>query len=240
MPALCRSEGTFVVHYDRGEQHVDRLVALLHEAERSVLLRAVPSRPAFRVVIFSDRRRYAAACKSMDPQNARAPNSPAGAAADTLYICRLRDLPLSRLPRLVRHEYAHMVINATVGNRPLPRWLAEGIACWATGYGGPSEGRLQPGKAVPLEQMEAAFLGTDRAQTNLVYAQAHALVSLLVQQRGEEALGDLLRRLGAGSTLEQAMLASVGMDAHALWETWQRQPWQGKGTPIPPGSNIQP
>lgn len=111
------------------------------------------------------------------------------------------------LSRVIRHEYAHRVINEISG-RACPVWLNEGIAMWA-------EGNDEFREAWALEELSSrqlldlttitgplAALGEQRART--AYAQSYLAVAHLAARYGERRIPELLREIGRLRDIDEA------------------------------------
>ncbi len=124
-----------------------------------------------------------------------ATGQPAWAAAATRgHTVHLQPLATLRrrgvLTTTLRHEYAHVVIDALSHNRA-PRWLAEGLAAYMAG-----EGALLtrvapvPAKQLSTDELERklAAAATTTQEMRALYAAAYRAVSALVQQEGEASV----------------------------------------------------
>jgi hypothetical protein len=129
------------------------------------------------------------------------------------------------LPAVLRHELAHLVVDRVVRGRPLPRWLDEGLALWAAGddYAGRSEELLNAAlrdKLLPLEALERGY-PADEGLVPLAYAQSLDVVLYLADTYGRAPLRNLLREVGAGTPLREAVLDSFGTTIARLEEDWR-------------------
>ena len=152
-----------------------------------------------------------------------------------LYDGKIR-LPLSPgrqtsgyLQRVLWHEYTHALVHDLAkGNCPL--WLNEGIAQL-------QEARVQP---INLTLFRAAleketvppwhFLWDqteyDPASMQLNYQTAYVIANYLVKRGSWNGLAGLLRRLGQGYPIRDALRAQYGSDSAALerdWLLWLRR-----------------
>jgi hypothetical protein len=127
---------------------------------------------------------------------------------------------------LVRHEIAHIVFDEAVRNpyRYPPRWLNEGLAVYlAKGYDDGDraqvEGAARGGSIIPLEGLTGQF-PTHPIRFGLAYAESVAAVDHLIRTHGDAALGQLIRALGEGATVDEAFVAATGMDLRAFEDAW--------------------
>jgi tetratricopeptide (TPR) repeat protein len=117
------------------------------------------------------------------------------------------------LERLVRHEYAHLVIHLASKGRA-PRWLHEGLAQV-----------LEPRPAsrylemdVALERRHFTLDGLERLfrsnAVGIAYQLSHVLCEFLVERGGMGGIRALLERLGQGEPVRQALgsALSLGVD----------------------------
>jgi stage II sporulation protein D len=95
------------------------------------------------------------------------------------------------LQSTLRHEYAHVLINAAA-RKPPPLWLAEGFAVYLAGEGA----RLQPAPGVaPLseEKLDAVLRApANKDAMQAAYYLAYQKVKSIIAQRGEPAIWNLL------------------------------------------------
>ncbi|HEY6148054.1 MAG TPA: hypothetical protein VIZ69_10165, partial [Thermoanaerobaculia bacterium] len=127
---------------------------------------------------------------------------------------------------VLAHELAHAFIRQTSGGRA-PGWLHEGLAQWCSGRRIPrAEFRREFGSAKPrsLAEMEgnlAPDFDPQRARAN--YAEALGLVEYLMARRGEGSVFCLVRDLGAGAELTEALRREASMTPAELvagWKAW--------------------
>ena len=113
----------------------------------------------------------------------------------------------------VRHEMAHLAIAQRTHGEGVPIWLNEGIACYYGGWGGAATGQI-PAPPFTLRALERAFSYGTPDETAQAYAQAHAMVTVLVKQRGVAGVLRLLDALSAGTPLPDAyrQLSSEPLD----------------------------
>ena len=116
-----------------------------------------------------------------------------------------------RLPKLVAHELAHVMLDVRMGDqaRVLPRWLHEGIAKYAADDFDEAD-RRAIGRAaladelLTLDELESAFAGK-RAQVGLAYAQSYTLVAYLSEIVPGRGISPLLDQLAKGREMRLAL-----------------------------------
>ena len=127
---------------------------------------------------------------------------------------------------VLSHELSHAFIRQLSGGRA-PSWLHEGLAQWCSGRRIPkSDFRRELGQSRPrtLAEMEgnlAANFDPQRARAN--YAEALGLVEYLVQKRGEGSVFCIVRDLGNGADMAEALRREAQMSGAELvagWRSW--------------------
>jgi tetratricopeptide (TPR) repeat protein len=133
-----------------------------------------------------------------------------------------------QLKGVLFHEYTHVVVQEiTHGN--CPTWLNEGLA--------ELEGRKlfnQPmselgkraksGDFIPFDKLEKGFTSLNGKEASLAYQQSYSLVNFMVTSYGWPKVTDLLKRLGAGETIDTAsksVMGDFGLDFNGVIEEWK-------------------
>lgn len=133
-----------------------------------------------------------------------------------------------RFASVLSHELAHAMIRQA-SRDGVPGWLHEGLAQWLEGRRlTRAEIREAFRGRVPysLAEMEGNLARkADRAVARSNYVQALGLVEFLVAHRGEGSLACLIRDLGEGISLEQALLREMGLTSAELLKAWKA--WVG-------------
>jgi hypothetical protein len=178
-------------------------------------LRAVDS---FRLIIVPDARRLDSLTRG---------RAPAWAAAVALPESRTIVLRADgeELPRILRHELAHLTLHEVVKGR-VPLWFDEGYAGWAAGEWdrlGLLELNLSVARgALPsLARLDAALRGAT-STADAAYALAVSAVTELARRNPSGTLEPLMARLVAGDDFEAAVLATTGLTLDRFEEEWQR------------------
>jgi len=114
-----------------------------------------------------------------------------------------------RLAQVLKHEMVHSFVHRISEGR-CPTWFNEGLAQMESGEGlgdvGPQLARLYSEKRqVPMAMLEGSFQRLDSANARLAYAESHAAVEMLRDRYGAYRLPELLKSLGRGRTMEQAL-----------------------------------
>jgi uncharacterized protein HemY len=117
------------------------------------------------------------------------------------------------------HEFCHVVTLQATRNR-MPRWLSEGISVYEELQQDPSWGqRMTPryremilgGELTPIGGLSAAFLAPKTpAHLQFAYFEASLVVEFLVARHGAGRLGALLKDLGEGLEINQALEKNAG------------------------------
>lgn len=112
------------------------------------------------------------------------------------------------------HEFGHVVTLHLTRNK-MPRWLSEGISVYEEGQANPTWGqRLSPryremilgGELTPVSKLSGAFLAPASAvHLQFAYYESSLVVEFLVRRFGADALPAILRDLGDGAEINQAI-----------------------------------
>jgi len=141
----------------------------------------------------------------------------------------LQPLEGESLARLVVHELTHVLLEDKVANTraPIPRWLHEGLAKYASADFSPTDRMLlieaiNQGKMIPLEKLEEAFAGPPE-KVSLAYAEAYTLVDFLANLQPTEGLAPFLRHLGQVGDVSRALLRAYQLTPEQLADQWREQ-----------------
>jgi tetratricopeptide (TPR) repeat protein len=112
------------------------------------------------------------------------------------------------------HEFCH-VITLQISRNKMPRWLSEGISVYEERQANPAWGeRLVPryremileGELAPVSRLSAAFLAPRSAvHLQFAYYQSSLVVQFLAERYGFKALTAILRDLGEGLGINEAI-----------------------------------
>jgi tetratricopeptide (TPR) repeat protein len=112
------------------------------------------------------------------------------------------------------HEFCHVVTLNMTKNR-MPRWLSEGISVYEERQADPAWGErmglayremILHGELTPLGQLSGAFLAPkDGEHLQFAYFESSLVVDYIVKQHGLDTLKGILRDLGDGKEVNQAI-----------------------------------
>ena len=124
------------------------------------------------------------------------------------------------LARVLKHEMVHsFVYRQTLGR--CPTWFNEGLAQVESGESlsryGPALARLYgESRKVPLAQLEGSFMQFDSSLVAVAYAESQAAVAMIRDQYESYQLPQLLKVLGEGRTMAEALQRVLRMDYEEL------------------------
>lgn len=167
---------------------------------------------------------------TLAPEGAPFPKYASGVAYSGIGLVLLTILPDNAnahhdLGEIFRHELAHVALSDAVGGRPLPRWLNEGFAIYASGE--TSFTRHQTlftatvsDQLLPLERLERTF-PTDTVGVSVAYAQAADVVRFLIRRQEEQRFLGLIERMNRGDDFQRALRDAYGLDLATLEYEWR-------------------
>ena len=124
------------------------------------------------------------------------------------------------------HETVHFLMRFAVGRgaRSVPVWLNEGLAEYANPFPSFSfenvfSRRLYDNTLLPLTSLTSAPGRPEDAL--LMYGQSESVVTYMIETYGEGPLQDMLRELRDGAPIDEALLASYGIDRTGLEQEWR-------------------
>jgi len=130
------------------------------------------------------------------------------------------------LPRVMRHELAHIALHRYLGPVQVPRWFSEGYATWAAGQLDADAAWLLriaflTQRAPPLDSIALEW---PRAETRarLAYLLSASAVEYLHDNGGERALRLFLERWRASGDFEHALRDTYGLTLGQLERYWGR------------------
>jgi hypothetical protein len=134
-----------------------------------------------------------------------------GRAIPGMHRVVVKPMGPQRLPELVAHELAHIMLDLKMGEKAamLPRWLHEGIAKYAADDFSQADRQVIADAALSeelltIDELEDAFRG-DREQVSLAYAQSYVLVAYLSEVRPADGIAPLLEQLAKGRDVRLAL-----------------------------------
>ncbi len=127
---------------------------------------------------------------------------------------------------LLLHEIAHVLVSDAASGKRVPRWLTEGIAVYFSGEFsfdrfGALASAVHGGRIRSVRTLSAGFGGRDH-EVSAAYAQAASFVAYLVEEDGPGAIRDLLRRLGEGETIDDALTGAYATPVAAIDRDFRR------------------
>lgn len=141
----------------------------------------------------------------------------------------LKPVGPQRLPKLLAHELAHIMLDASVGasGENLPRWLHEGIAQYAADQWDRAQARTVARAALArelltLDELDPAFAGK-QDQVNLAYAQSYTLVVYLASLRPGLGITPLLDEIKKGRDVRTAIGRAYRTPVPEIEEKWLEQ-----------------
>ena len=141
---------------------------------------------------------------------------------------RLAARPL-RLITTLKHELVHLLLHEHIVYIPVPKWLNEGIAQWASG--GVAEvlvtaqksligDALRTGHLPAFQHLEERF-PPDRKGFRLAYEQSLSFINYIEKKYGRQTVINLLGHLKRGSSIDQALYDTLGVTLAELEKEWR-------------------
>lgn len=129
------------------------------------------------------------------------------------------------LQQVFVHELAHVVLGRATGDRPVPRWLREGLAQFVAREYGPSTWATLAdaalgGDVVPLSRLDVGF-PAEPALARIAYAQSVDFVAWLLDRFGPGAVRAMVRDLAAGNSPDDALRSATGSSLSELEARWR-------------------
>lgn len=167
---------------------------------------------------------------TLAPQNAPYPKYASGVAYPDLGLVLITLDPRHANERhdiveTFKHELAHLALHDAVKGHDVPRWFNEGFAVYVSGEG--SLPRLQTlwtaslaRNLIPFDRLERSF-PTDAILASIAYAQAADIVRYLVRTQEQYRFDGLVARIARGTSFDQALVASYGIDRVTLESEWR-------------------
>jgi hypothetical protein len=198
----------------------DLAVGLAEEADRPALWPGLGRRSAgpIRLIVVPDAASFA------DVTRGRAPEWGAGVAVPGARTIMLR-ADAAEITRTLRHEVAHLVLDAAVRSRR-PLWFDEGYAAWAAGEFGRIDAlalnlAVVRGQVPDFPALDAALRGS-AGDADAAYALAATAVIELAARNPTGSIGPLLSRLAEGTSFDDAVLATTGLTVGRFEIEWRR------------------
>ncbi len=120
------------------------------------------------------------------------------------------------LGELVAHEYSHIALARAVRNRPVPRWLDEGMAMYASAEWGWSDNLAMgwaviSGNIIPLSRIEQ-LNRFQSGQAQVAYSESYLAFRYFLDTYGQSGLHILLTDIADGQSIDAAFVSAIGVD----------------------------
>ena len=132
----------------------------------------------------------------------------------------------SALPRVLRHELAHVALHRFLGDARVPRWFHEGYGRWAAGeLDIEAEWQLRlafaTGKAPELDSLVLDWPAS-RLDAGVAYLLSASTIDYLVAAGGVRGLTNMLARWRESGDLDAAMRRTYGVTVSQFEEDWRK------------------
>jgi tetratricopeptide (TPR) repeat protein len=122
------------------------------------------------------------------------------------------------LAAVIHHEFTHSVIHREVSGH-VPAWLDEGTAQYEERWARqPKADAFTP---VPLSTLDSTFINMDPDKATNAYAESLSAVQYYVDRFGMYSLSNLIKNLGAGRGVSDAMKEAAGIDLAQFEQDWR-------------------
>jgi hypothetical protein len=120
------------------------------------------------------------------------------------------------LGELVAHEFSHIALARAVRNRPVPRWLDEGLAMYASAEWGWGDNLAMgwaviSGNIIPLSGIER-LNRFQSGQAQVAYSESYLAFRYFLDTYGKSGLQLLLADLADGRSIDDAFVTAIGTD----------------------------
>jgi hypothetical protein len=134
-----------------------------------------------------------------------------------------------------KHELAHLLLHHKINRTPLPRWLDEGFAQWAsdgiseiiTGNRTFLTNAVIQKNLIPLNKIAHQF-PENETQMILAYEQSKSLVEFIHKEFGAATLLNILHHMANGDSIDDALLANLSIPLDELERLWHKDLTSGK------------
>lgn len=149
-------------------------------------------------------------------------------AATTIHIPMdgaLEDLGL--LSRVVRHEFAHALLQEKDGMQPtpLPTWLVEGLAIHLAEDPWPDleEPENKSFTVMPLTTLQPAWAQLPTESRTMAYLESLVAAQTLIDQYSMYSVRQMMSAIRAGQSLEDAMQHKLAVSYSQFHQAWEKQ-----------------
>lgn len=128
------------------------------------------------------------------------------------------------LPRVLRHELAHVALHRYLGNAPVPRWFSEGYATWAAGQLDADAAWLLriafiTRRAPPIDSL-ALDWPRGVIDARVAYLLSASILEYLHAEGGDRALRIFFERWHDSRDFEDALRRTYGLTLGQLERYW--------------------
>jgi hypothetical protein len=128
-----------------------------------------------------------------------------------------KDIDKTALAAVIHHEFTHAVIHREVSGH-VPAWLDEGTAQYEERWARqPKADGFTP---VPLSTLDATFINMDPDKAKNAYAESLSAVQYYVDRFGMYSLSNLIKNLGEGRGVSDAMKKAAGVSLSEFEQDW--------------------
>ncbi|MGH7574236.1 MAG: peptidase MA family metallohydrolase [Longimicrobiales bacterium] len=132
--------------------------------------------------------------------------------------------PTGELPRVLRHELAHVALHRYLGTAQVPRWFSEGYATWAAGQLDTDAAWLLriafiTRRAPPIDSI-ALDWPVGEVDARIAYLLSASVLDYLHAQGGERALRIFLERWRDSRSFDDALRRTYGLTIGQLERYW--------------------
>ncbi|MDZ7698302.1 MAG: peptidase MA family metallohydrolase [Deltaproteobacteria bacterium] len=130
---------------------------------------------------------------------------------------------------VLKHELCHLLIHQEITRVPVPRWLDEGLAQWASDgvmdivsdqKGSRLNRAVFNDRMIPVRRLADGFpIRKDRLI--LAYEESKDFVEYIIGRYGKEGLLKMLRRMGQGQTVSEASQSTFSVPLASLEVGWK-------------------
>ncbi|MGC2424047.1 MAG: tetratricopeptide repeat protein [Nitrospirota bacterium] len=128
-----------------------------------------------------------------------------------------REIDKTALAAVLHHEFTHAVIHREVSGH-VPAWLDEGTAQYEERWARqPKADGFTP---VPLSTLDATFINMDPEKARNAYAESLSAVQYYVDRFGMYSLSNLIKDMGEGRGVSDAMKEAAGVSLSEFEQDW--------------------
>jgi hypothetical protein len=134
--------------------------------------------------------------------------------------------PTADLPRVLRHELAHVALHRYLGPIQVPRWFSEGYSTWAAGQLDADAAWLLrvafvTQRAPPLDSLALEW-PRGHVDARVAYLLSASAVDYMYRNGGERALRAFLERWRESGSFDRAVRDTYGLTVGQLERYWSR------------------